>query len=149
MNSTICGPVRRRRLIVVVDETYRCSKVFHQSPDIRVISMHKSLPLDASGNVAACSGHHARLSRARHGSSGSQFLAMWIFRRVSNSCRWRPDSLRPLRRLSTCRILLTQLAPVSEEGCSLSHRLETNLMTTTREVNSDLLVENHGQSGRL
>lgn len=144
--------LRRRGVVVLVDETHRVFSDPSPVADIRVASLRKFLPLYDGGYVTGLSG---QLHPSLQNSPPESEIA--VLRRIamlskSNALASGDDNqtYRALfARAEHATEIRTQPAHMSEESISLLHRLDIDLIRRTREINSILLAETLGQSDRF
>lgn len=161
--------LRQRGVVVVVDETHRVLSGPSQVADIRVASLRKMLPLYDGGYVTGLSLTAGPLppslqSVAREseviGSEviGSEVIGSEVpaLRQAAMLCK--SNALAAGDDNETHRALFaevehategrTQPARMSVDSLSLLHRLDLELIRTTRETNSTLLAQALGRSAQ-
>jgi hypothetical protein len=144
--------IRRRGVVVVVDETHRVFSGPSPVADIRVASLRKLLPLYDGGYVAGLS---ARLGPTLQTSPAESDIV--VFRRLamrtkSASLASGDDSkahLELFARAEHATETRTQPARMSGDSLSLLHCLDMELIRATREMNSISLARALGQSDRF
>lgn len=144
--------LRRRGVVVVVDETHRVFSNPSPVADIRVASLRKSLPIYDGGYVTGLSGSPHPGLQDSPSASRSGVLRQMAMLSKSNILASGDDkeTYRALfERAERATETRTKPARISEESLSLLHRLDIDLIRATREANSILLAAALGQSDQF
>jgi hypothetical protein len=144
--------LRRRGVVVVVDETHRVFSGPSQVADIRVASLRKLLPLYDGGYVTGVSG---RLQNSPGGSSPRSKIA--DLRQLASIAKTEAfasgDSneahLALFASAEHATKIHTHPAQISSKSLSLLHRLDMQLIRMTRQTNATMLTQALGHSDRF
>jgi hypothetical protein len=144
--------LRRRGVTVVVDETHRVFSTPSAVADIRVASLRKSLPLYDGAYVVGVSGPLEQYVQNSPPRSEIAALHKKAMVAKSNALTRGDDSATHrllFERAEHATETQTKPAQISQESLSLLYRLDTDLIRTTRELNSNQLMEALGHSERF
>lgn len=144
--------LRRRGVMVIVDETHRLFSGPSRVADIRVASLRKMLPVYDGGYVAGLSGRFQTGLIAA--SSDSEVAELCEAAKVAKSHALATgDSndahLELFTEVEKSVERRTKPVPISTNSLSLLHRLNMQLIRMTRQANSTLLAQALGQSDRF
>lgn len=143
--------LRRRGVVVVVDETHRVFSNPSPVADIRVASLRKSLPLYDGGYVTGLSGPHHPALQTSPSDPEVAALRCTAMRSKSDALASGDDNQAYRALFAAAESMTearTQPARISEESLSLLHRLDLGMIRATREANSILLTEALGHGDR-
>jgi hypothetical protein len=144
--------LRRRGVVVVVDETHRVFSNPSPVADIRVASLRKSFPLYDGAYVVGVSGPLEQYVQDSPPRSEIAALHHKAMAAKSNALARGDDNAAHrllFERAEHATETQTKPAQISQESLSLLYRLDTDLIRRTRELNSNQLMEALGHSDRF
>jgi len=144
--------LRRRGVVVIVDESHRLFSDPSQVADFRVASLRKLLPVYDGGYVTGLSGQFLTSLAASSSSSEIAELRQMAQASKSDALASGGSSKSHLALFAAAEHatdIRTQPAPISSKSLGLLQQLNMKLIATTRETNSILLTQALGHSGRF